>query len=165
MTRRSLLPVLPPELLYGSLWDAVWLAVLGRLRRGRPYVLAWMNEADFTADGRDDDVRHLLSLPRMWDDTEQGVRPTRYVGLDDASPYIPESEDGGLTFLPHPPPSNLPPWPEFITKLDGVNASICDEFIVIKTVDPLLLDFIDGLPKLQDSRWEEFVEWRRCNQS
>lgn len=159
-----LLPALPCELLFDSLWDAVWLALLGRLRRDRPYVFAWMNETYYAADLRPDDARYLQSLPRLWDNNERGVRPIRYVGVDDASLYIPASEDGGVTFLPHPPPRVNPGWQEIITELNGVSVSICDEFIVLNTVDPPLMDLLDSLPMLQDDKWNEAIEWRRRHQ-
>lgn len=140
-----LIPRLPSELLRSSLWDAVWLASLWRFRRGRPYVVAAMDEDRLVERYGTADILYIQSLPRLSFTGGDCLQSGRSVGVDDVSPFIPESEDEFLLFLPDPPRTELIDSPDAITGLDAVRVSRLAECIVVETLDPSLMDFLDAL--------------------
>lgn len=150
VSQYRLIPWVSPELLSSSVWNAVWLAALWRFRRGRPYVIAAMDEDRLVERYGATDLPYIQTLRRLSFSGGEALVSGRYVGVEDVSPFIPESEREFLLFLSAPPLTEPLALPEVVTELNAVLVSRLSEYIVVETRDPLLSDFLDTL-----HQWEE----------
>jgi len=143
--RFLLVPDLPLEQSRSSHYRAIALAAFWRLRRERPYVVAFCE--DPARWGNESDLQYALSVPQLQISVLGEIRHVSNVGIGDISPFLSQEEDDFLLFLANPPPPIVPAWPNMVTELDGVLVGQCDEFITLQTVDPEIMSIIEALPE------------------
>jgi hypothetical protein len=137
ITEYLLVPDLLPEQIYSSLYNAVFLAALWRIHRERPYVVASVDKGKPGNIGRED-LAYIEALPCL-----------SMSGFVRAS-FIPSSEGEFLLFLPKPPASVIPCWPDMVSKLNGILIGQIDEYITLQTVDTSIMALINNLSLLRD---------------
>ncbi len=135
-----LLPLLPDSVRNEQLIDAVILSNLWRIRRDRPYVVAYVEDETRTTDP------YVQSLETRRIDGSQSPRPFVYVGMGDVSPLVPRTEDDMLILFRDVPPRILPSWPRFIVELGGVQITRADEYVKISTISSDICEVLDELP-------------------
>lgn len=146
----ALVPAAPSELLTGAFRDAYFLAAFWTLRHGRLCAIAFVTEKLWMQQASSDDVNYLLSLPQWPIECSRGRQPARYVGPDDLSPFVPQSDDEWLLFVPDPPTTDIPSWPKMITHLDGVLVTRRSDLMIVQTADTKMMDLLDSLPEEGD---------------
>lgn len=148
----SLAMIQPPGLVNGDVAETIWLSVLWRLRRGRPYALVSVREDDYAPHFRCEPIDYLRSLPILPQIGGAEELPVRYIGLGDVAPIELTWEEESLYFLATPPPTPIPTFSDLICSYDAVRVSVCDDLIVVSTIDPALTAFLDNLPKFRNGR-------------
>jgi len=149
ITEYLLVPDLLPEQIYSSLYNAVFLAALWRIHRERPYVVASVDKGKPGNIGRED-LAYIEALPCLSMSGFVRASSIIYVGQGDISPFIPSSEGEFLLFLPKPPASVIPCWPDMVSKLNGILIGQIDEYITLQTVDTSIMALINNLSLLRD---------------
>ncbi len=149
ITEYLLVPDLLPEQIYSSLYNAVFLAALWRIHRERPYVVASVDKGK-PRNFNKEDLAYIEALPHLDMSGFVKAGSILYIGQGDISPFIPSLEDEFLLFLPKPPSSVVPCWPNIVTELNGVLVGQSNEFITLQTVDINIMALISDLPLLRD---------------
>ncbi len=146
LVHHLLAPEVPPSSYGGSAFDAVVLANLWPLRRGRPYVAVGYDDTCWSRTPESEQIEYWESLPRLAVAGRETAGRLRYVGEGDVSPVVPRSEDDLLLLLPSVPAAELPSWPELVSRLNALYLTRSDDSIEIITTDHEVVELLDKLP-------------------
>lgn len=147
LIHQLLIPDLREVDLKSHMYEAVVLANLWRLRRGRPYCVVCLTDDTVKRYLSEEDRNYIDSMDSRLIEGHKSTGSLVYIGTKDIFPFVPRCEDDFILLCPEVPPEVLPRWPYLVSQLNSLYLTRSDEFLDLKTIDPTIEKLLQGLPE------------------